>query len=116
LSRATVELGRAQLRLPDQPGLYSVTFDDGSAVQKVLSVNPSPKESQLAYTAEPEALKVWQMAHPSETARTGAAATRTQISLAGILQQRFWWWMLLGGLVALLLESLLAEFKAVKRI
>ena len=114
LARANVEQGRAQLRLPDQPGLYAMCYDDNPVAQKVFSVNPSPKESQLVYTAEPEALKVWQMARPTETAKAAATA-RAQISLAGILQQRFWWWMMLGGLAALLLEIVLAELKPAKR-
>jgi hypothetical protein len=113
LSRATVEQGRAQLRLPDQPGLYSVSYDDNPAPQKVFSVNPSPKESQLVYSTSPEAVKVWQLAH-SDTARIKAAATRAQISLSGILQQRVWWWMLVGGLAALLFEIALTELKKAK--
>jgi hypothetical protein len=116
MTRATVEQGRAQLHLPELPGLYAMSYDDNPAPQKVFSVNPSPKESQLAYATTPEAVKVWQLSRSGETAKAGPAAARAQISLTGILQQRFWWWMLLGGLLALLLELALAELKPLKRI
>jgi hypothetical protein len=91
-----------------------VSYDDNPAPQKVFSVNPSPKESQLVYSTSPETVKVWQLAH-SDTARTRAATARAQISLSGILQQRLWWWMLLGGLAALLLEIAFTEIRRAKR-
>src|SRR6185369_279591 len=46
LQRAYVSQGKAQLRLPDKPGLYSVTRDSTAQLEKVFSVNPSPKESR----------------------------------------------------------------------
>jgi hypothetical protein len=91
-----------------------VCYDDNLVPQKIFSVNPSPKESQLVYSTAPETVKAWQLAH-SDTARTRAAAVRAQISLSGILQQRLWWWMLVAGLVALLLEIALTEIKRAKR-
>jgi hypothetical protein len=116
LTRAVVENGKAQLHLPDLPGLYAMSYDDNPVSQKVFSVNPSPKESQLVFTASPEAVKVWQMARPTDATRPAAATARTtQISLADILQQRFWWWMLLGGLVMLLLENTLTEIKPARQ-
>jgi hypothetical protein len=105
VTRAPIEHGRAQIHLPDKPGLYALTYDDSNQVQKVFSVNPSPKESELVYVQSPEVMKAWQINRPTETARISTA----NISQTAILQQRFWWWMVLGGIAALLLETLLAE-------
>jgi hypothetical protein len=111
LSRAPVEQGRTQVRMPDKPGVYALTYDDGAQVEKVFSVNPSPKESQLAYVEEPEALKVWRMNLPPGTGKPAASAARGKLSLSGILQQRWWWWMVMGGLAALMLEMALADMR-----
>ena len=104
LSRAPVVQGKAQLRLPDQPGLYSVTYDGATDPEKMFSVNPSPKESRLSYVENPEAMKVWQINRPVASAKTPEASAQT-LSLAAILQQRLWWWLLLAGLGAILLET-----------
>jgi hypothetical protein len=77
----------------------------------MFSINPSPKESQLAYVDAPEAIKVWKVNLPPGTGKLVAAAARGKLSLSGILQQRWWWWMVMGGLAALLLEMALAEMK-----
>ena len=111
LSRAPVEQGRAQVRMPEKPGVYTLTYDDGTQVEKMFSINPSPKESQLAYVDAPEAIKVWKVNLPPGTGKLVAAAARGKLSLSGILQQRWWWWMVMGGLAALLLEMALAEMK-----
>jgi hypothetical protein len=110
VTRAPIEQGRAQIHLPDKPGLYALTYDDSNQIQKVFSVNPSPKESELLYTQSPEVVKGWQINRPVESARISTA----NISQTAILQQRFWWWMVLGGIAALLLETLLAETKKVQ--
>ncbi len=109
LARGFLEHGRAQVRLPDQPGLYDLTFDDSLQVQKVFSVNPSPKESQLAYIQNPEVLNAWRSSSALEAAQKNSTPARAQVRMAGILQQRLWWWMVLGGLLALFLELALAE-------
>ena len=109
-ARAPVEQGRAQVRLPNKPGLYSLSYDDGSQSRKIFSVNPSPKESQLTYVDSPEAMKVWQVLRAADSPKAAASKARAQISLSGILQQRFWWWMLMAGLLALLLEPAFAEW------
>src|ERR1043166_9003803 len=98
-----------------KPGLYNLTYDDGVRVEKVISVNLSPKESQLVYVASPAALKVWQVDRPAEGGRAASAVVRARISLAGILQQRFWWWMVLGAIVALGFEMALAELARSKQ-
>jgi hypothetical protein len=110
LSRASVDHGSAQVRMPGKPGVYTLTYDDRTQSEKIFSVNPSPKESQLAYVDTPESLKVWQVNLPAGSGKTAAAA-RGPLSLSGILQQRWWWWMLIGGLAALLLEMGLAELR-----
>jgi hypothetical protein len=110
LSRAPVEQGRAQVRMPDKPGVYTLTYDDSTQPEKFFSVNPSPKESQLAYADAPETLKVWQVNMPPGSGKATAAAVGP-LSLSGILQQHWWWWMLMGGLAALLLETGLAELR-----
>jgi hypothetical protein len=109
LSRAPLEQGRTQVRMPEKPGVYMLTYDDGTQVEKMFSVNPSPKESQLAYVDAPDALKVWRMNLPAATAKSAGAASRGKLSLSGILQQRWWWWMVMGGLAALMLEMALAD-------
>ena len=110
IARAPVEQGKAQLRMPDHPGLYTVTCDDNKQVEKIFSVNPSPKESLLAYSDDPDAIKAWRINLPSE-AQNAAALAQSKLSLAAILQQHLWWWMVLGGLLALMLEMTLAELR-----
>ena len=105
---ATVEQGRAQVRMPDKLGVYTLTYDDSTQTEKIFSVNPSPKESQLAYVDAPEVLKVWQVNLPAGSGKAAAAA-RGPLSLSVILQQRWWWWMVVVGLAALMLETALAE-------
>ncbi len=109
LGRAPVEQGRAQVRMPDKPGVYTLTYDEGTQVERMFSVNPSPKESQLAYVDSPDALKVWRVNLPPGTGKAAAVSSAGGASLSGILQQHWWWWMVLGGLAALMLELALAE-------
>ena len=112
LSRTPAEQARAQVRMPDKPGVYTLTYDDDTQVEKMFSVNPSPKESQLAYVETPEALKVWRVNLPSGSGKSAAASAWGRMSRSGILQQRWWWWMVMGGLAALMLEMALADTKA----
>ena len=111
IERAPVEHGRVRLRLPGQPGLYPVTFDDRQQVERIFSVNPSPKESRLVYVDVPAAPKLWQIEGRRGSVQEEASPVRGQVRLAGVLQQRLWWWMMLGGLLALLLEMELAGRK-----
>jgi hypothetical protein len=97
--------------MPSKPGVYSLTYDDGAQVEKMFSVNPSPKESQLAYIETPEALKAWQVTLPPGAGKAATVAARGKVSLSGILQQHWWWWMVLGGLAALMLEMALADLR-----
>ena len=107
LSRAPVEQGGAQVRMPGKPGVYALTYDGAPVVEKMFSVNPSPKESQLAFVEAPDALKSWRLNLPPGEAKA-VAAFQGRVSLSAILQQRWWWWMMVGGLAVLMLEMALA--------
>jgi hypothetical protein len=109
LLRVPVAQNRAEVRLPEIPGLYNLTFDGDPATRKVFSVNPSAKVSQLTYVSDPSAIKLWTLNQPGGTGPK--ASPVSVISQAGVLQQRFWWWMILGGLVMLGLEMLVTVFK-----
>jgi hypothetical protein len=113
IARAPIEQGKAQLRMPEKPGLYTLTPDDREQTVKMFSVNPSPKESQLAFVESPEAMKVWRLDQPGQPTRAGGADPThgSSFRLAGVLQQRLWWWMVLGGLLMLFLEMGLASAK-----
>ncbi len=108
LGRSAVEAGRAQVSLPDRPGIYNVTYDNSSDVAKILCVNPSPKESQLVYAESPAAIKLWRFDGAAAKALAAGAPAAATISLRGILQQRIWWWMLMAGLCALAVEMAVA--------
>ena len=104
-ARAPVELGRAQLKMPELPGIYSLSYDTKDRVEKYFSVNPSPKESQLTYVESPDVLKLWSMNTPAETTTRSKAIPPTKFRLAAVLQQRWWWWMVLAGMCVLMLET-----------
>ena len=38
---------RGQIQMPDAPGNYRVTYDDGKTTEQTVSVNPAPEESEL---------------------------------------------------------------------
>jgi hypothetical protein len=99
---------RAELRLPDHPGLFDLTYDDGTEIQKIFSINPSPKESQLAFCDPPDGLNGWHLSTSVARLESAATSGRPGSALGAILQQRLWWWMLLAGLAALALEMVLA--------
>jgi len=107
LGRFPVEQGRVRLQLPANPGLYDLTVDDNSKPEKVFSVNPSSKESELAFETAPAALQAWRL-NTRESART-TALNPVKLSMTAILQQRVWWWMLVAGLACLLLETAIAQ-------
>jgi Aerotolerance regulator N-terminal len=108
VARAAVQQGKARLRMPDQPGLYALSFDASDRVEKMLSVNASPRESDLTYSESPETLKLWHVDEPFQPATASVTPARAHVRLAGVLQQRWWWWMVLGSLAALFLETMWA--------
>ncbi|HTL59384.1 MAG TPA: BatA and WFA domain-containing protein [Candidatus Limnocylindrales bacterium] len=110
MSRAPVQRGKAQLRMPDKPGLYALSSDTQQTL-KILSVNPSPKESQLVYLPAAEPVKAWQQNTPVLTEKPAMATVAGQVRLSSILHQRLWWWMVFGALIMLLLEMGWAEVR-----
>ncbi|MDB6065872.1 MAG: hypothetical protein JWR26_2080 [Pedosphaera sp.] len=111
LTRASVMQGRAQVAMPVKPGLYTLSYDAGTNTEKVFSINPSPKESQLTYAKSVEALNAWQMSKVPEAAKVAGAVSQSRVTLAGIWRQQFWWWLVIAGLAALILETGLAEMR-----
>lgn len=105
LRRALVTEHRVQFAVPAAPGLYALTYDAGKTVERMIAVNPSPKESSLLYVAVPEALAAWKLSDTRNVARTATTDLPSATTLAGILQQRLWWWMLLGGAALLIAET-----------
>jgi hypothetical protein len=100
VARAPVESGHARLRLPRRPGLYTLGYDADPTPRDVLGINPSPRESQLRYVAEPAALKAWQLPGVApEVARPVEPA-----DLAAARDQRLWWWCLLAAAALLAVE------------
>jgi len=108
ITRCDARNGTAQLHMPGLPGLYSVTYGDDQKVQRVFSVNPSPKESELVYFDGAEAMKTWRLAS-GDAAKSAAASPSAKLSLAAILRQNVWWWMLWAAILALFLEIALAN-------
>jgi hypothetical protein len=111
LLRAPVDAGVAQVRMPLQPGVFTLTYDDAPAVQKSFSVNPSPKESQLTYVEDPDALKTWCLGATGEAAARVAPAPLARLNRAAVLQQHWWWWMLAAAAAMLALEMTLAGWR-----
>jgi hypothetical protein len=111
LARASVKNGKAQMRLPDQPGLYRLIYEGGTQPEKIISINPSPKESQLIYAAAPQALQAWQLPAKAKTSPLIQAKTASAATFANIRQQRIWWWLLLAALSGLFCETLWTNFK-----
>lgn len=102
--RAPVKDGRAQIPMPDAPGLYELAYDDELEPRKLLAVNPPAVESELEFTADPAAVRNWQLpaGSPDETRSDRPA----KLTLASIWRQSYWWWLLLAGLLMLAGESL----------
>jgi hypothetical protein len=115
LARATITQGHAQLAMPLSPGLYTMTCDASNEPQKIFSVNPSPKESDLTYVKSPEAITNWQLAAASLPKNSAATKSFTPPSIASIWRQQFWWWLVVAGLLALLVETGLAALRRENR-
>jgi hypothetical protein len=106
LSRGPVKDGRIEFAVPSKPGLYTLSYGSDVLSSTVLSVNPSPLESELTYLESPESAAARLIrSSPNETraepTTAGAELTRSQI-----LRQRLWWLALLAGLAVLLTESI----------
>ena len=96
LTRAVRFGGRWALRNEHAGGLkrdfMPLTYDAGTEPQKVFSVNPSPKESQLTYVKSPATVKGWQVNIEPQKNKLIAANPKARLTAASIWQQQFWWW------------------------
>jgi hypothetical protein len=95
--------GRAQVKFPDRPGIYEMSY--GTADAHMIAVNTPPRESELTYTTNPEAPSVWTVQKTSNT-RLAATASIMQLSRNEILRQHWWWWLMLAVVAALAAEML----------
>jgi hypothetical protein len=100
-----VSEGKAQIKVPDKPGVYELRYDGSGAGARMLAVNTPPRESELSYTAHPEAPAVWAVPHSPES-RATATASLMQLSRSEILRQRWWWWLALAVVAVLAIEML----------
>jgi hypothetical protein len=91
--------------MPDAPGVYTLAFDGDRSQERLLCINPSPLESELIYTATPDALAAWQIRSGSRPAQPRPAEAPAEASLASLWRKRTWWWLLLAGLAALVGET-----------
>ena len=114
VARASLVRGRAQVRMPATPGLYSMTFDAEKRIQRVFSVNSPAKESELAFADSPMPVREWSY-NSERPAKSSMSEGQTEVGFSGILQQRLWWWMVLGGLLVLTFETVLAQAKGERR-
>ena len=114
VTRAAVDANRhAQITIPGEPGVYSITYDADSAVKSMIAVNPPAKESELNYTGDPATIKAWQVPatgqKPAPTPVPIEVATR-----ASALKQRFWWMLLCSAAAALCVEMIWLLFRKAK--
>jgi len=111
LRRSPVVQGKAQVRLPDQPGIYAMSYDNAPEPERFISVNPNPKESELTYLEAPEALKLWKLERQGRAADQVALGSPARISRAAMLEQRIWWWLLVAGMAGLLGEMIWTQLR-----
>ena len=95
--------GRGLIRMPDAPGNYRVTYDDGTPTEQMLSVNPAPEESELHYLTDgADPLRAWTMnAAPGGSTADAQTAAR---NVPDAEAQPWWWYVALAGLTVLFAE------------
>jgi hypothetical protein len=98
------EARRARLQAPGTPGFYTIGYDAAPAVEAMIAVNPSPRESVLRYVQDPPALAAWRIASATPAAAKPAEAGSASASHA--FDQRLWWVLLLAAAAVFLLEDL----------
>jgi hypothetical protein len=97
---------RATFPAPDQPGVYSLTYDADPRIRQMLAVNPSLKESDLNYlNGTPPVLKAWTL---SSSQPAPVQASAVLLATAQASQQIVWWGLLLVAALALFAETLWA--------
>jgi aerotolerance regulator-like protein/VWA domain-containing protein len=98
--------GKAQVKVPDEPGVYELaTPGVSNGPSRFLAVNPPARESELTYTANPEAPAVWTIQKSSDKP-TASYASIMRLSRTEILRQHWWWWLALAVVAALAVEML----------
>jgi hypothetical protein len=101
---------RAVLHVPEQPGLYGLSYDKDPAIRQMLAVNPSEKESDLTYfTTEPDILKAWTLSAPKKAAHP--AAPLVPASTATASNANLWWLLVLSGVTALFIEMIVLHWR-----
>jgi hypothetical protein len=105
LRRGPVENGRVEFVVPYKPGSYMLTYDTNALGPMVLSVNPSPLESDLTYLKSTEDIQPQLVRSSSDRTKPGAISAGVELTRSQILRQHIWWVMLLAGLALLLSES-----------
>ena len=105
LSRGEVTNDRVEFVVPDKPGNYTLTYDADVSDTVVLTVNPSPHESDLTYLASTEELQLGLVRSSSDETKSAATNAGIELRRSQILQQHIWWVALLAGLALLLGES-----------
>ena len=114
VERIPVQGGRARLRLPAKPGLYSARLDGNAAEDRIFSVNVPAIESELLFVDSPKSILNGWTLHGRHSPAESRPLSPEGVGFSAILRQQFWWWMILGGLLALALETALVELKGEK--
>ncbi len=100
---------RALLRVPDEPGIYGLTYDQKPEVRQMLAVNPSERESDLTYfTGAPDILKAWTL---NDTKKPAAQAVLLPASLTAAAGSSLWWGLVLSGIAALVFEMIVLYWR-----
>ena len=101
---------RALVRVPDQPGIYGLSYDQAPDVRQMLAVNPSERESELTYfTATPDILKAWTQNDVKKPA--SQVAQMLPASLAAASNASLWWLLVLSGVAALVFEMIVLYWR-----
>jgi len=106
IRRGSAENGRIEFPMPDRPGLYSLSFDGESSAPLMLSVNPSPLESELTYLTNLEGVQA-QLTRPSlAPVKPAPARVAVELARSQVLRQHLWWVFLLAGLALVFAETI----------
>lgn len=116
LTQVTVDANRhAQVTAPGEPGIYAITYDADPAVRSMIAVNVPAKESELTFTADPAAIKAWQVQDLGDVKKPAPAPVSMDFtSQAAALRQRFWWVLLCWAAGALCIEMIWLLFRKAK--
>jgi hypothetical protein len=113
LSNAKVANGHARLRLPDEPGIFSVGLGQSGQPWQFVAVNPAAQASELLYLSSPKAPGEWSVTSPGQHSAEAVAPLR-DFGYSNTLAQPVWWWMLILGLIALVMETAWVMIKGEK--